>query len=70
VALISRCLRATTDPGDLVFDPFAGSGSTGVAALTLGRRFLGCEQDGTYAALAASRLSGAVPHDAPTLRSS
>jgi site-specific DNA-methyltransferase (adenine-specific) len=58
VALIARCLRATTDAGDSVFDPFAGSGSTGVAALTLGRLFIGCEQDGTYAALAARRLDG------------
>jgi site-specific DNA-methyltransferase (adenine-specific) len=59
-ALIARCLRATTDPGDLVFDPFTGSGSTGVAALKLGRHFVGCEQDKTYAVLAASRLSEAA----------
>jgi site-specific DNA-methyltransferase (adenine-specific) len=64
VALITRCLRATTDPGDIVFDPFAGSGSTGVAALKLGRRFIGCEQDRRYAALAARRISETVPDDA------
>ncbi len=58
--LIARCLRGTTDPGDLVFDPFTGSGSTGVAALKLGRRFIGCEQDKTYAQLAATRLTDAV----------
>lgn len=63
VALITRCLRATTDPGDLVFDPFAGSGSTGVAAVKLGRRFIGCEQDRKYAALAARRISEVVPGD-------
>jgi site-specific DNA-methyltransferase (adenine-specific) len=63
VALITRCLRATTDPGDLVFDPFAGSGSTGVAAVKLGRRFLGCEQDRRYAALAARRISEVVAGD-------
>ena len=56
-ALIARCLRATTDPGDVVFDPFTGSGSTGVAALKLGRHFVGCEQDKTYAQLAATRLT-------------
>jgi site-specific DNA-methyltransferase (adenine-specific) len=56
VALIARCLRATTDPGDVIFDPFTGSGSTGVAALELGRSFIGCERDSNYAKLAAQRL--------------
>ena len=65
-ALIARCLRATTDPGDLVFDPFTGSGSTGVAALKLGRHFVGCEQDETYAQLAASRLAAAAGVDIDT----
>ena len=60
IALIARCLRATTDPGDLVFDPFTGSGSTGVAALKLGRHFLGCEQNKAYAQIAASRLTDAA----------
>jgi site-specific DNA-methyltransferase (adenine-specific) len=63
VALIARCLRATTDPGDLVLDPFAGSGSTGVAALKLGRCFVGFEQDKTYARLAARRLGETVPDE-------
>jgi site-specific DNA-methyltransferase (adenine-specific) len=63
VALIARCLRATTDAGDLVFDPFTGSGSTGVAALRLARRFVGCEQDATFAKLAARRLDQVVPGD-------
>jgi site-specific DNA-methyltransferase (adenine-specific) len=63
VALITRCLRATTDPGDLVFDPFAGSGSTGVAAVKLGRRFIGCEQDRNYASLAARRVNDVIPGD-------
>ena len=60
VALVARCLRATTNEDDVVVDPFAGSGSTGVAALTLGRRFVGCEQDEDYALLAARRLSAAA----------
>src|SRR5229473_163369 len=63
VALIARCLRATTDSGDLVFDPFVGSGSTGVAALKLGRHFIGCERDKTYAALAARRLNDTTSDD-------
>ena len=60
VALIARCLRASTNPGDLVMDLFAGSGSTGVAALELGRRFIGIEREAGYAALAAKRLRDAA----------
>ena len=40
VALIDRCLRASTNPGELVVDPFAGSGATAVAAQRLGLRFM------------------------------
>ena len=61
VALIDRCLRASTDAGDVVFDPFAGSGSTGVAALSLDRRFIGCEREETYARLAGRRLQAVIP---------
>ncbi len=57
VALVERCLRASTSPGELVFDPFAGSGTTGIAALRTGRRFLGCEMDAGYADLASRRLA-------------
>lgn len=60
VALVSRCLRASTNPGDLVFDPFAGSSTTGVAALLLGRRFIGCEADARYVELSIRRLSNLV----------
>ena len=56
IALIDRCLRASTNPGDLVLDPFAGSASTGVAAIRLGRRFIGSEQVAEYAELGATRL--------------
>jgi site-specific DNA-methyltransferase (adenine-specific) len=62
LALIARCLRATTDRGDVVFDPFTGSGSTGVAALNLGRSFVGCELDSTWARLAARRLGELIPN--------
>jgi site-specific DNA-methyltransferase (adenine-specific) len=56
IDLVSRCLRASTNPGDLVFDPFAGSSTTGVAALSLGRRFIGCEADANHVALSLKRL--------------
>jgi len=61
LALIERCLAASTLPGQLVLDPFAGSGSTGVAALSIGRAFVGSELDPDYARLAAGRL-GEIDH--------
>ncbi|MSR14526.1 MAG: site-specific DNA-methyltransferase [Gammaproteobacteria bacterium] len=57
LALIERCLSASTNVGAHVVDPFSGSGSTGVAALRLNRRFSGCEVDANYANLAARRLA-------------
>ena len=56
LALIKRCLRASTNEGDVVLDPFAGSGSTGVAALDLGRRFIGVELDPGFVDLCVQRL--------------
>jgi site-specific DNA-methyltransferase (adenine-specific) len=56
LALLRRIITACTRPGDLVVDPFAGSGTTGVAALALGRRFIGVERDAEFAALATRRL--------------
>jgi site-specific DNA-methyltransferase (adenine-specific) len=44
-------------PGGLVLDPFAGSGTTGVACLRLGRRFIGCEINPETAAVARARLA-------------
>ncbi len=71
VALIERCLRASTNADDLVLDPFAGSASTGIAALSLGRRFVGCDIDPDYADLARRRLDalfdGVAPPPPPTL---
>lgn len=60
VALVARCLRASTSRGDLVFDPFAGSATTGVAALGLGRRFIGAEMNPEFVRLAAKRLDAAA----------
>lgn len=57
VDLMARCIEADSDPGDVVLDPFAGSGSTGVAAVRLGRRFIGIELDHEYAALARERIA-------------
>lgn len=57
-ALMERLVSLFTDPGDLICDPFAGSGTTGVAAIRLGRRFIGWERDERYHAAALRRLSG------------
>jgi site-specific DNA-methyltransferase (adenine-specific) len=57
--LLAKLLLASTDPGDLVLDPFLGSGTTSVVARKLGRRFLGIEAVEDYALLAAHRLERA-----------
>jgi DNA modification methylase len=54
--LMSELVSLFTDPGDLVLDPYAGSGTTGVACMRLGRRFAGAERDDRYHALAKERL--------------
>ena len=60
LALLNRILLASTREGDLVFDPFAGSGTTGVSAAQLSRRFLGCELEPEFVDLAVQRLQAAV----------
>jgi site-specific DNA-methyltransferase (adenine-specific) len=57
LALISPFVQAHTDPGDLVVDPFTGSGSTGEAALALGRRFAGCDVNPQACEIANGRLA-------------
>ena len=61
--LLSRCFRciaAGCKPGGTVLDPFAGSGTTGLAAIQLGRRFTGIDISPDFAHLAAGRLARAV----------
>ena len=57
VELVAWFIRLHTKPGDLVLDPFMGSGSTGVAALSLGRRFLGIEIDPHWCDVARARIA-------------
>jgi site-specific DNA-methyltransferase (adenine-specific) len=55
VALVERCLLASTNPGELVLDPFLGGGTTAVAAIRLKRGCVGIEADLTYITMAAQR---------------
>jgi site-specific DNA-methyltransferase (adenine-specific) len=57
LSLMRWLVRLVTPPGGLVLDPFSGSGTTGIAALHEGARFLGCEADASYFAIAHERLS-------------
>lgn len=57
VGVMMWALGLSTQPGDLVLDPFCGSGTTGVAALRMGRRFIGIEREPHYAAVARERLA-------------
>ena len=54
--LLERILLASTNEGDLVLDPFNGSGSTGVAAIRLGRKYIGIETSEEYVNLTLQRL--------------
>ena len=56
VSLMLELVELFTDPDDIILDPFCGSGTTGVAALRLGRRFIGIEKDARYAAIARERI--------------
>jgi DNA modification methylase len=57
VALVTRCIRASTKAGDFVLDPFAGSSTTGVAAMQEARRYCGIEKEGEFVDLSKQRLT-------------
>jgi site-specific DNA-methyltransferase (adenine-specific) len=59
LALMELLVRLFSDKGELIVDPFAGSGTTGVAAVRLGRRFVGWEMNTEYASIARRRLTAA-----------
>jgi site-specific DNA-methyltransferase (adenine-specific) len=61
-ALLTRILLATTKPGDVVLDPFLGTGTTAAVAKRLGRRWIGIERDLQYAVLAERRVTEVVPY--------
>ena len=57
--LLRRAVVASTREGDLLFDPFCGSGTTGVASKELGRYFVGAERERGFAELAGRRIGAA-----------
>jgi len=58
VGILSPLVKAYSKPGDIVLDPFSGSGSTSVAAALAGRRYIGIELEGRYCTTARTRLEG------------
>jgi modification methylase len=60
-ALLHRVILAASRPGDVVLDPFFGTGTTGVVAKRLGRRFIGIERDRRYIEVARERLASVRP---------
>ena len=60
-ALIEPCILAGTNPGDVVLDPFIGSGTTAAVALQHGRQYLGCELNPEYGALQQERIARVNP---------
>ncbi|RDE04822.1 site-specific DNA-methyltransferase [Sphingomonas aracearum] len=66
-ALLYRILLACTKPGDVVLDPFFGTGTTGAVARRLGRRWIGIERESPYVAAAKERIAAALPLDESAL---
>src|SRR3954462_2354915 len=60
-ALLARVILSSSRPGDLILDPFSGTGTTGATAKRLGRQFIGIERDPAYAAAAEARISKVEP---------
>jgi len=60
-ALLHRVLLSASRVGDVILDPFFGTGTTGAAAKRLGRHFIGIERDETYARLAEKRIKAVIP---------
>ena len=58
VPLLLKYLTNHSDTGDVVFDPFMGSGSTGVACMTTCRKFIGIERDDKYFDISVKRIKG------------
>lgn len=63
IQLLERIILASTNENDLIFDPFAGSSTTGVAAIKNRRQFVGCELEANFIDLSIKRLDSAVSQE-------
>ena len=61
--LLERIVLASTEPGQLILDPFSGSGTTGVAAARHGRRYVGMEMNEEYLDLSIRRYEAELPEE-------
>ncbi len=61
IALLERIIKSSSNPGDVVLDPFFGTGTTGAVAKKLHRHWLGIEQDDVYVKMAQKRLDAIEP---------
>ena len=66
-ALLYRILLASTKKGDVILDPFFGTGTTGAVAKRLGRRWIGIDREGVYVEAAQARIDAALPLDESAL---
>src|SRR5471030_1812158 len=66
-SLLHRVIVSSTKPGDVILDPFFGSGTTGAVAKRLGRHFIGIEREKTYADVARARIAEVVPADSDVI---
>jgi modification methylase len=66
-ALLHRVILASTKVGDVILDPFFGTGTTGAAAKRLGRRYIGIEREAEYVKLAQARIAQVAPASAEDL---
>lgn len=67
-SLLFRIIAGTTRPGDVILDPFFGTGTTGAVAKKLGRHFIGIEREQDYINAALKRIAGIKPHHTEALK--
>jgi site-specific DNA-methyltransferase (adenine-specific) len=68
LALLERIILASSDEGDLIVDPFVGSGTTGIAATRHGRRFIGIDTEEKFLALAVKRYEASLSQTQEALK--